>query len=142
MIHPVNAAQVLQRLAPVHRGLFEDYVANVWCATHPLVKWKQLLSQAALVRGCAACTLAAALPACAHQVLRPSRRGFLYCLLSTSLAFFLFSYQVHYFSWLTRCALLRCTSLASLCMSIADMRLLAAMSRSRAKVVQAETLYC
>ena len=35
---------VLVRLVPLQRGLFEDYVANFWCATHTLVKWKRLLS--------------------------------------------------------------------------------------------------
>jgi alpha-1,3-glucosyltransferase len=86
--------QALSRLAPLHRGLFEDYVANFWCGTHTLVKWKRLLPQASLVRLCAAATLAAALPAGVQQVRAPSRRGFLYALLNTSLAFYLFSYQV------------------------------------------------
>lgn len=86
--------QVLRRLAPLHRGLFEDYVANFWCGTHTLVKWKRLLPQETLVRLCTFVTLAAALPAGVQQVRAPSRRGFLYCLLNTSLAFFLFSYQV------------------------------------------------
>ena len=35
---------VLLRLVPLQRGLFEDYVANFWCASHTLVKWKRLLS--------------------------------------------------------------------------------------------------
>ena len=42
---PGGALAVLQRLVPLRRGLFEDYVANFWCATSPLVKWKRLLSQ-------------------------------------------------------------------------------------------------
>ena len=71
-------------------------MANFWCATHPIFKWKRLFSQQALVRMCACATLLAALPACAHQIRRPSRRGFLYCLLNTSLSFFLFAYQVRF----------------------------------------------
>lgn len=86
--------QVLNRLVPLHRGLFEDYVANFWCSTHVLIKWKRLLPQRTLVHACTAATLAALLPSCLHQILRPSRRGFLYCMLNSSLAFFLFSYQV------------------------------------------------
>ena len=42
----------LQRLAPLKRGLYEDYVANFWCSTHFLLNWKRLFSQAALVRLC------------------------------------------------------------------------------------------
>lgn len=91
--------QVLQRLLPLHRGLFEDYVANFWCTTHSLVKWRRLFSQPALVRACTLATLAALLPAALQQVLRPSPKGFLFCLLNSSMAFYLFSYQVR-FSWL------------------------------------------
>lgn len=79
---------------PLQRGLFEDYVANFWCVTHPLFKWKRRMSQQTLARVCAAATLTALLPACLHQVLRPSRKGFLYCLVISALSFFMFSYQV------------------------------------------------
>lgn len=85
---------MLKRLAPLHRGLFEDYVANFWCATHAFIKWKRLLPQQALVRACTAATLAALTPSCMHQIRSPSRLGLLYCMLNSSLAFFLFSYQV------------------------------------------------
>jgi hypothetical protein len=86
--------QALQRLVPLQRGLFEDYVANFWCVSHPLFKWKRKLSQQVLARVCVVATLAALLPACVHQVLRPSRKGFLYCLVISALSFFMFSYQV------------------------------------------------
>ena len=36
---------VLQRLAPLKRGLFEDYVANFWCVSSLAIKWKRVLSQ-------------------------------------------------------------------------------------------------
>lgn len=39
-----DPGQVLGRLVPLKRGLFEDYVANWWCASSLLVKWKRLLS--------------------------------------------------------------------------------------------------
>lgn len=42
---PGKAWAVLQRLAPLRRGLYEDYVANFWCATSPAMKWKRLFSQ-------------------------------------------------------------------------------------------------
>ena len=44
LLRPGAAGAVLSRLVPLKRGLFEDYVANFWCATHLVVKWKQLLS--------------------------------------------------------------------------------------------------
>ena len=90
-----GALAVLSRLAPVHRGIFEDYVANFWCASHPVFRWKRRFSQRQLARAAAALTLAAAAPSALHQALRPSRRGMLYAMACSSLAFFLFSYQVH-----------------------------------------------
>lgn len=90
-----GALAVLSRLAPVHRGIFEDYVANFWCASHPLFRWKRRFSKEQLARAAAALTLAAAAPSALHQALRPSRRGTLYAMACSSLAFYLFSYQVH-----------------------------------------------
>jgi alpha-1,3-glucosyltransferase len=87
--------RVLGRLAPLGRGLFEDYVANFWCATHPALKWKARFSQAALAKAAAGLTVAAATPAALHQALHPSRRGLLYCMASSAFAFYTFSYQVH-----------------------------------------------
>ncbi|KAK6484438.1 dolichyl pyrophosphate Man9GlcNAc2 alpha-1,3-glucosyltransferase [Huso huso] len=40
---PAQALQVLRRLFPVDRGLFEDKVANTWCSLSILVKVKNLL---------------------------------------------------------------------------------------------------
>ncbi|KAK9824694.1 hypothetical protein WJX72_012449 [[Myrmecia] bisecta] len=90
-----SALQVLHRLMPVRRGLFEDYVANFWCATHIAIKWKQIFSKEALVRVCAVTTLVAASPAMLQQLRCPSPRGLLICMANSSLAFFLFAYQVH-----------------------------------------------
>lgn len=95
---PHQAASPLSRSppasAPLQRGLYEDYVANFWCASSRLVKWKALLTTHALVRACAAATAAAFLPAAATQVARPTPRGFLLCMANSALAFFLFSFQV------------------------------------------------
>lgn len=44
---PSLAAGLLARLVPLRRGLYEDYVANFWCTTALLVKWKRLFSQQA-----------------------------------------------------------------------------------------------
>lgn len=37
--------EVLERLTPVKRGLFEDYVANFWCVSSLAIKWRRLFSQ-------------------------------------------------------------------------------------------------
>lgn len=39
------AKQVLMRLVPLSRGIFEDYVANFWCVSNVIFKWKLRLSQ-------------------------------------------------------------------------------------------------
>lgn len=99
---PSAALPVLQRLAPVHRGLYEDYVANWWCVSGLAgVKWKRLLSQQQLVTVCALTTALAFLPSLVQQVLRPSQRGFLLCMTNSAMAFFLFSYMVRFGTWLT-----------------------------------------
>uniref|UniRef100_A0AAY5F451 Alpha-1,3-glucosyltransferase n=1 Tax=Electrophorus electricus TaxID=8005 RepID=A0AAY5F451_ELEEL len=42
---PQQVLQVLHRLFPVARGLFEDKVANTWCSLNVLIKIKTLLSR-------------------------------------------------------------------------------------------------
>jgi alpha-1,3-glucosyltransferase len=34
--------EVIQRLFPLNRKLFEDKVANFWCSISPLIKFKEL----------------------------------------------------------------------------------------------------
>ncbi|EFJ17714.1 Dol-P-Glc: alpha-1,3-glucosyltransferase [Selaginella moellendorffii] len=87
--------QVLSRLVPIHRGLFEDYVSNFWCVSNLLIKWKQLLPDRVLVQLAFVATLACILPSMLQQILRPSRRGFLLAMFNCSFAFYFFSYQVH-----------------------------------------------
>ncbi len=89
--------QMLTRLFPFNRGLFEDKVANIWCSIDPVLKLKrreQLVPYLPLVAGI--CTLILALPS-AYALLRraPTTRTFLHALSSTGLAFFLCSFQVH-----------------------------------------------
>ncbi|KAL0056130.1 hypothetical protein WJX82_008001 [Trebouxia sp. C0006] len=92
---PGGALQMLNRLVPVKRGLYEDYVANFWCVTSPMFKWRRVYTQQALVTMCAGASLLAALPSMIHQILSPSPRGLLMGMANSALAFFLFSYQVH-----------------------------------------------
>lgn len=93
---PVNGhvAQVLARIFPVRRGLYEDYVANWWCATSVAIKWKALLPTNNLVRVCAAFTLAAAAPSMAQQIRAPSPQGLLLAMANSAFAFYMFGYQV------------------------------------------------
>lgn len=93
---PGGALGVLRRIFPTQRGLYEDYVANWWCASSRLIKWARLLNQPSLVQLCGATTLAALAPACLLSATRPTPRAFLLCLANSAMAFFLFSYQVGY----------------------------------------------
>ena len=96
-----SASAVAGRLAPLHRGLFEDHVANLWCdaaqwlciagdyfhmldwpllvgrrcASSMLIKWKTLFTHAALARIAAGATIVAAAPSMLQQILHPSRRA-------------------------------------------------------------------
>lgn len=89
-------AQSIHRIFPFARGLFEDKVANVWCAihasgVHKLHQYDQgLLSQAAL-----ALTLASILPACLIIFFKPRKELVPLAFASTAWGFFLCSYQVH-----------------------------------------------
>lgn len=92
-----TSLQVLSRLAPFERGIYEDYVANFWCTSSVLVKWKKLYTTQSLRIFSLAATLLTCLPSMVQQVLDPSSKGFLYGLLNSSFSFYLFSFQGTYF---------------------------------------------
>ncbi|ONK67989.1 uncharacterized protein A4U43_C05F6000 [Asparagus officinalis] len=87
--------EVLSRLAPFERGIYEDYVANFWCSTSVILKWKRLFSIHYLKSLSLFATVFAFLPSLIQQIKAPSNHGFLYALLNSSFAFYLFAYQVH-----------------------------------------------
>ncbi|XP_063057876.1 dolichyl pyrophosphate Man9GlcNAc2 alpha-1,3-glucosyltransferase [Engraulis encrasicolus] len=87
--------QVLHRLFPVARGLFEDKVANTWCSLNILIKIKTLLPAGTQLSLSFVLTLLAALPSSIKLFTRPTLWQFKLALVNSSLAFFLFSYQVH-----------------------------------------------
>ncbi|KAF9161197.1 Glucosyltransferase-like protein [Actinomortierella ambigua] len=87
--------QVAQRIFPVFRGLYEDKVANIWCALNVAIKLRDLFDIQTLVRFSTLATLAAFLPSCIALIARPTKRGLIYGLANSSLSFFLLSFQVH-----------------------------------------------
>ncbi|KAI8639848.1 glycosyl transferase [Parasitella parasitica] len=87
--------QVLIRIFPVARGLYEDKVANVWCAINVVIKLRQIMALESAVKLSLLATLAVVIPVGIHLGLAPSRRRFLYAMINSSLGFFLFSFQVH-----------------------------------------------
>ncbi|XP_060078791.1 dolichyl pyrophosphate Man9GlcNAc2 alpha-1,3-glucosyltransferase-like [Ylistrum balloti] len=90
-----SALQVLHRLFPFSRGLYEDKVANVWCSLSVVVKLKDILNRDQLVLLCLTSTLLMCLPSSLNLLFKPSFLRFKYALINCSLVFFLFSFQVH-----------------------------------------------
>ncbi|KAE8293939.1 Dolichyl pyrophosphate Man9GlcNAc2 alpha-1,3-glucosyltransferase [Larimichthys crocea] len=78
---PSQALQVVRRIFPVARGLFEDKVANTWCSLNILIKIRSILSSDSQIY--------------LRLLMKPTFWQFKLALANSSLAFFLFSYQVH-----------------------------------------------
>lgn len=87
--------QVLNRLFPFNRGLFEDKVANIWCCLSLAIKLKSLLSIPTLAKISLITTVLAVLPSSLDLLLKPSKSRFKLALINSSLVFFLCSFQVH-----------------------------------------------
>ncbi|XP_063832894.1 dolichyl pyrophosphate Man9GlcNAc2 alpha-1,3-glucosyltransferase [Ostrinia nubilalis] len=90
-----NILQVLHRLFPLKRGVFEDKVSNVWCFVNVFIKLKTFYTNETMAQMCLSMTAVASLPSCADMFFRINRKKFVLCLINVSLAFFLFSFQVH-----------------------------------------------
>lgn len=90
----IQLLQVLHRIFPFSRGLFEDKVANFWCALNVVVKIRhlqpQVLQYASLIA-----TSMGILPPCLIIFLRPRITALTLAFSTTAWAFFLFSFQVH-----------------------------------------------
>jgi alpha-1,3-glucosyltransferase len=86
--------QMVHRVFPFARGLFEDKVANFWCAANVVIKLRNypvdLLQKAAL-----GATFLAIIPPNVILFLRPRKIAMPYAFAATAWGFFLFSYQVH-----------------------------------------------
>ena len=90
----LQLTQVIHRIFPFARGIFEDKVANFWCALNVLLKLQNhptpILQRLSL---CA--TIIAILPACMLISLFPQKHLLPWSLASTAWGFFLCSFQVH-----------------------------------------------
>lgn len=90
----IQLAQSVHRIFPFARGLFEDKVANIWCAIHNFHKLNQY-SSPLLQRAALAATSAAISVPCLILFLKPRKELLPLGLAATSWGFFLCSYQVH-----------------------------------------------
>ncbi|EME50342.1 glycosyltransferase family 57 protein [Dothistroma septosporum NZE10] len=94
----VQLTQSIHRVLPFDRGLFEDKVANYWCALHTSGLWKldrSKAGQAILQRTALYCTIASQLVPCVVLFFKPKKDLIPVAFAAASWGFFLFSYQVH-----------------------------------------------
>lgn len=87
--------QSIHRVFPFERGLFEDKVANFWCVTNVLVKYKTKYTTSQLKFFSLVLTSAAMLPSLIITFLYPKKFMLPYALAACSMSFFLFGFQVH-----------------------------------------------
>ncbi|OZC12026.1 hypothetical protein X798_01207 [Onchocerca flexuosa] len=87
--------QILHRIFPFYRGIFEDKVANFWCAVNTLYKLKSNFEIMVLLRVSTIAVFVTNIPCLLCLFYRPTVTNFKYGLLASSLSFFLFSFQVH-----------------------------------------------
>ncbi|EJU03327.1 ALG6 ALG8 glycosyltransferase [Dacryopinax primogenitus] len=106
---PDTLLQVVHRIFPVARGLFEDKVANFWCASDPIIHWRRRMSNDMLVRFSGLVTIASAALPMLHllrvswtaggrqtrNVPSPALHLLPWAMYNSAMAFFLFSFQVH-----------------------------------------------
>ena len=90
----LQLTQSIHRVFPFARGLFEDKVANVWCAIHTLHKLNKypipLLQRVSLLS-----TIVAILPSCMTISTFPRKDLMPWAFASCAWGFFLCSFQVH-----------------------------------------------
>ncbi|EQL00201.1 glycosyltransferase family 57 protein [Ophiocordyceps sinensis CO18] len=86
--------QMVHRIFPFSRGLFEGKVANFWCAANIVVKLRNW-SPGMLQRASLGATLLSIVPPNLILFLRPRKTTIPLAFAATAWGFFLFSYQVH-----------------------------------------------
>lgn len=94
LVDLTSIQNVLIRLFPIARGVFEDKVSNFWCVLNVFYKLKTI-GNFEMARLCLLATIVAILPSMIDLFLYPNVKKFVPSLINCSLAFFLFSFQVH-----------------------------------------------
>lgn len=92
---PHGMPDLVHRLFPVSRGLYEDKVANVWCSVSVVFKVTAVFNNSSLFAFCAFATALACLPFCLALIVDPSPRHLLLSSAGCSMAAYLLSYHVH-----------------------------------------------
>jgi alpha-1,3-glucosyltransferase len=90
----LQLTQIIYRVFPFARGLFEDKVANAWCAVHTFYKLTRF-DASLLQRASLGATTASIIIPCAIIFRHPRASLLLPALSAVSWGFFLFSFQVH-----------------------------------------------
>ncbi|KAG4303643.1 hypothetical protein PCANB_000099 [Pneumocystis canis] len=90
-----NIVQCIYRIFPFKRGLWEDKVANVWCALNIIIKLKQKYSTENLAKLSLIATSISILPSSMILFFKPKKELLLWGLTCCAFGFFLFSFQVH-----------------------------------------------
>ena len=92
-----SASQVLQRIFPIRRGIFEDKVASFWCVLHYLtpLKVNTMLERSTQFQMTMGTTLLLCIPASYYLWKAPTTKQFLLSLFCVSMIFFMFGFQVH-----------------------------------------------
>jgi alpha-1,3-glucosyltransferase len=97
---PGSLLQILIRVFPFNRGLFEDKVANFWCTSNVIVKYREIIDMQQLSKLSLITTILSILPMniMLFMKLRKTKNvipGLIYGFIGNSFSFYLFSYQVH-----------------------------------------------
>lgn len=87
--------QALIRVFPFNRGLWEDKVANFWCALNTFVKLKNIYTSSELQRFSLIFTLGGIAPGMLITFFYPKKTLLPWSFAVSAWAFFLFSFQVH-----------------------------------------------
>lgn len=86
--------QVVRRVFPVNRGIYEDKVSSFWCMLNIIYKLGQVDNDT-MFRICFIVTLLSVIPSVIDLIITPNFEKFKLSLIINSLCFFLFSYHVH-----------------------------------------------
>ena len=87
----VTVNDILYRIFPVRRGIFEGNVATFWCLVHNMIIRVNDWSRPLQLKLTTITTLAMCGPSLLMLYARPSKRNFLYTQVACCLAFYMFS---------------------------------------------------